>query len=38
MEYSTKELIKIINNDDPKSNSYIGALDIYRKLMTLTNH
>lgn len=33
MEYSTKELIKIINNDDPKSNSYIGALDIYRKLI-----
>lgn len=33
MKYSTKELIKIINNDDPKSNSYMGAVDIYRKLI-----
>lgn len=33
MEYSTKELIKIINNEDPKVNNYVGALTIYRKLI-----
>ena len=33
MEYATHELLQIMNNEDPRSNSYIGALEIYRKII-----
>lgn len=33
MEFSSNELIKLINNDNPKENSYIGAFEIYKKLI-----
>ena len=33
MEYSTQELLKIMTDDDRKENSYVGAIDVYRKLI-----
>ncbi len=32
MEYSTSDLIKLVNDADPKSHYYVGALETYRKL------
>ena len=33
MEFSSKELMDIMNNDDPRANIYMGAFDIYKKLI-----
>lgn len=33
MAYSTQELMKIMTDEDRKENSYVGAIDVYRKLI-----
>lgn len=33
MEYSTKELIDLINNENPKENTYIGVFEVYQELL-----
>ncbi|MEG0254808.1 MAG: (p)ppGpp synthetase [Vagococcus sp.] len=33
MEYSTEELIRLVNDADPRSHSYVGALEMYRSLI-----
>lgn len=33
MEYSAKELMHLINNENPKENTYLGVFEIYQKLI-----